>query len=224
MQIEVAGLSVKLHRKRVKNMNLRIQRSGHITISAPLKMPLQAVYQFLQDKRSWIEKHRLRLQQQQPPLALTTGTTLYYMGHDYALHVFETHTKPHVIQIDQQIHLYIKPQATEADKRSILHQWYREALQQHLPALLQRWQATIGVSCHHVQIRLMKTRWGSCHPVKKHISLNLRLIEKPLICLEYVIVHELIHLLEASHNARFYAFMDFYLPEWKQIKKILQPE
>lgn len=221
MQLELDGLPITLLRKRIKHLNLRIHQTGTVQISAPLALPLDKVYHFLNDKRAWIEFHRQRLLQREPMTITKTlqpGEKLFFLGHALSIHIHETLRKNHIISDHNALHFFIKPELTLEKKQALLKRWYREQMQSRLPDLFKKWEFIIGVHAHTYTIKLMKTRWGSCHPSQKRISLNLKLIEKPLICLEYVIVHELIHLLEASHNKRFYALMSQFMPEWKQVK------
>ncbi len=221
MLIEMSGYSVTLQRKPIKNMNLRIKRSGEVRISAPMKTSIDMIHTFLHQKRSWIETHRYRLQQLEQDAAqhLNTGESIPFLGFPYALYLHDTMTHPYVQLSDNQIHFFVKPGASQAHKALLLTKFYRTQMETLMPPLLDKWQSTMGVTVTQVSIKHMKSRWGSCNPTKKHITLNLRLIEKPLVFLEYVIVHELVHLFEASHNQRFYTLMSHYLPNWKQIKK-----
>lgn len=225
MQLECDGLAITLLRKRVKNLNLRIHQTGDVQISAPLAMPLDKVYRFLHDKRAWIDFHRERLLQREP-LSLTKtlqpGETLFFLGQPHGIEIHHTLKKNHLIAGQNMLHFFIKPDLSLEKKQQLLKHWYSEQMQCRLPALFEKWESIIGVHAHQYTIKTMKTRWGSCHPLQKRISLNLRLIEKPLICLEYVIVHELVHLLEASHNKRFYMLMSRFMPEWQSIKMQLE--
>jgi predicted metal-dependent hydrolase len=223
MLIEMNGFSVTLQRKCVKNINLRIRRSGEVQISAPIKTPIDVIHSFLHHKRSWIEMHRYRLRQleQQVPQNLIVGEYIDFQGTKYVLHLHEIQTNQRIELNENQIHFFVKPGASQSHKELLLTKWYRSKMEQFLPPLFDKWQSIMGVTGTQVSIKRMKSRWGTCHPIKKHITLNLQLIEKPSICLEYVIVHELVHLFEASHNQRFYALMSHYLPDWKQIKKQL---
>ena len=220
MILEMDGLSVQLLRKRIKNLNLRIHRSGEVQVSAPMALPLDLVYRFLHDKREWIDGHRRRLQSK--PLehinSLETGDMVFFWGQRVALIVHEIPKKIHVELDHATLHLFVKSGTSLDQKQIVLNHWYRGQMQQQLPELFQKWEAMIGVHADTYGIKLMKTRWGSCNTHKKRIVLNLRLVQKPLICLEYVIVHELVHLLEASHNKRFYALMENFMPHWKQVK------
>ncbi|MDP3560477.1 MAG: SprT family zinc-dependent metalloprotease [Legionellaceae bacterium] len=224
MLIEMDGLTAKLSRKRIKNINVRIQRSGDVHVSAPMKLPLDFVYRFLQDKREWIDGHRQKIQAQTPalPKTLQTGDMLFFLGQAYIVMLHETAKQNRIEHDHSMLHFFVKMDTSVAKKQVLLNRWYHVQMQERLPELFAKWEAIIGVQARTHTIKLMKTRWGSCQPIKKHICLNLRLIQKPLICLEYVIVHELVHLLEASHNKRFYALMSQFMPEWKSVKMRLE--
>ena len=224
MIIEINGLPVKLLRKQVKHLNLRIQRDGGVQISVPLRMPVDRVHQFLKDKWQWIDTHRRRLQQKTPETSLTlmTGDKLYLLGQCLEINIQPTDKKPRVEIKNDIAYFIVKPNTTLEEKKILLSRWYRLQMQQILPELVKKWEAIIEVTAAIYKIKYMKTPCGSCQPLKKHITLNLRLIEKPPICLEYVLVHELVHLLEASHNQRFYALMTHYMPNWREVKKLLE--
>ena len=126
------------------------------------------------------------------------------------------HDAPPSVQIinNSFLELRVRPHTSRDQREAILSTWYRERLRQQLPALLEKWQAIIGVAINSINIRKMKTRWGTCHIEKRQIWLNLELAKKPFVCLEYVLVHELVHLLERHHNDRFKSLMDTFLPHW----------
>ena len=170
----MATFDAYLSRKRIKNINLRIDRQGTVKVSAPLQCPLNTIQQFLLNKQAWILAHQNRLRQHPLPT------------------------------------------------KQVTHE-QKQRLQNVLPPLIQKWQAIVGVQANQWNVRAMTSRWGSCHPTKKRICLNAHLIHYPLVCLEYVLVHELVHLLEASHNQRFHALMSQFMPEWKAYKKLLTP-
>lgn len=119
------------------------------------------------------------------------------------------------------MHCFLRSYALE-DRTQFLQNWYRKQMQLLLPALIQKWEPIIGVSVQAWGIKSMKTRWGSCNVVAKRIWLNLNLIKKPLVCLEYVLVHEMVHLLEANHSKRFYAHMNRLMPQWKEHQHLLE--
>ena len=120
------------------------------------------------------------------------------------------------------MHFYIMPHMALSEQKHFLQQWYRQQMHRLLPELIKKWSMIVGVTIAEYRVKCMKTRWGSCNPLAKRICLNLNLIHKPLGCLEYVIVHELVHLYEPKHNQRFYAFMDHFMPSWKYYQTQLE--
>lgn len=216
--IEIDGITIDIVRKSIKNMHLRIYPpDGRVCVSAPLRMSNQQVCQQLTLKLAWIHKQRARLQNQ-PSLhepTLQTGEYHYFLGQRYALNVIENSPKAHVIQSDTLLSLHAKPNATILEKENLLNAWYRSNMQKIVPDLITKWQPVIGVQVASWGCKIMKTRWGSCNTRTHRIWLNLALIKKPIGCLESVLVHEMVHLLEASHNARFYQLMDAFMPHWR---------
>lgn len=221
--IKIGELDVHLSRKRIKNINLRIDRNGKVAVSAPMRCSVTDITQFLLNKQEWIGKHRQRfLKELSATQHLQTTQTQLFLGEAYSLRVQEYSGRNGVVLDNEYLYCYLQTTATEKIKRGLITDWQRQQMQSLLPALIQKWESIIGVHANHWIIKSMKTRWGSCHIAKKRICLNLYLIQYPLICLEYVIVHELVHLLEASHNQRFYAFMNQFMPEWKQYRNRLK--
>jgi predicted metal-dependent hydrolase len=210
-------LELILKRKPIKNINLRIDREGKVCISAPLDCPLIYIQQFVDRKQQWIQAHQSRLQQQVPTQTLNPN----FLGDSYPWIVHEYTQKQEVLLQNGQFHCFLKTKASKDLEQTILMGWLRQQMLSRLPALIEKWEPIIGVKANHWTIRSMKSRWGSCNPRSKRICLNLTLIQKPLICLEYVLVHELVHLLEASHNHRFQSLMSQFMPQWRHIRKQL---
>jgi predicted metal-dependent hydrolase len=179
------------------------------------------------DKMPWIRRHQERIaaQPQRPKMEFMSGESHFFLGNPYLLNVIE-HNGPTKVLIHQQanIELYVRPNANALQRELILQQWYKTEFQALVPDLLRKWQPILGVTVAEWGIRKMKTRWGSCNTKKARIWLNLELIKKPIHCLEYVTVHEIAHLLEPSHNARFKAHMDRFLPSWRLFRKELNRE
>lgn len=223
--MNIDGIAIHISRKAVKRLNMRIHAADDfVRLSVPLGLSDQRIEQFLQSQRDWIHRQRLRLQQQTPmeTHSFATGEDFYFLGKNYRLSVQATTEKPEVNLRNNTLNIHAHAGATEEQKRSMLEQWCALQMTERLPALIDKWSAVIGVRVNQWRIRKMKTRWGSCNTQTKRICLNLNLIHKPLLCLEYVLVHELVHLLEASHNKRFYALMDKFMPEWPSYKRQLQ--
>lgn len=222
--IEIDGISIKIVRKPIKNMHLRIYPpDGRVQISAPLRLNIKHIYQQVEAKREWLHTQRARLQAlpAQPALTMQTGECHYFLGQCYTLTVLETSTPSSLLLKDNRLILTAKPNASLVEKQLLLKKWYQAQMQSFVPELIKKWQPIIGVSVAEWGTKVMKTRWGSCNIRTRRIWLNLTLMKKPLVCLEYVLVHEMVHLLEASHNARFYQLMDTFMPEWRYHQKAL---
>ncbi len=222
--IEIDGITIEILRKSIKNMHLRIYPpDGQVRVSAPLKLSLQHIRHQLETKREWLHTQRARLQAM-PVLSeptMQTGEAHYFLGQAYPLTVIESPLSPQIILKDNRLLLSMKPHATPIEKQAFLKQWYQAQMQSLVPELIKKWQPLMGVRVESWGAKTMKTRWGSCNTRTRRIWLNLILIQKSIVCLEYVLIHEMVHLLEASHNARFYQFMDKFMPEWRTHQKAL---
>ncbi len=220
----INNLPVELEKKRIKNMYLRIlPPDGRVHISAPVKMSEEEISHFVDRKLSWIMLQQTKIQQRytNQELQYVTGEQISIWGCSHALVVKETLTRSHIEMIDDELILYIKPDSTREQRERMVNAWYKKVLEAEIPVLLAKWERTIGVASSSYCIRNMKTRWGTCNIRSKKICLNLQLAKKPIKCLEYVVVHELVHLLERSHNSVFKSYMDRFLPQWRSIKSEL---
>ena len=225
MVIELDDLSIEVLRKPIKNMYLRIHAlTGDVKVTAPLKLPLKAIQAQVESKRAWIHAARTRAMARvvPSPAAMEHGEVHHYLGKPYALHVQPNVQLKGIVIEGEFIHGFLETH-TQTQRKKHLQTWYKQQMQQFIPDLIQKWEPIIGVSVHAWGIKSMKTRWGSCNVVAHRIWLNLNLIQKPLICLEYVLVHEMVHLLEANHSKRFYALMTQFLPQWQDYQKLLEP-
>lgn len=225
MIIELDGISIEVLRKPVKNMNLRIYPpDGLVRVSAPLKYSERLIRKTLEEKKAWIHEHRERIRSRAPlePLPLQTGTPIPFMGKNYLLIIEEHHGPNHVQLQDELIHCYTQTGSSPVQVQTLLDTWYKRQMELLLPKLILHWETIVGVKINEWGIKKMKTRWGSCNPHAARIWLNLNLIKKPQICLEYVLVHELVHILEPSHNKRFYGFMSQFMPQWREHQHLLE--
>ncbi len=224
-QIHINDLLVDVERKDIRHMHLRVlPPKGRIRLSAPQNMPLETLRDFVASKVPWILKHqaRLRNQPQTPKLEFQTHETHWLWGKPYGLTVIEKKVKPTVFLNPDGISLSVQPNNSLFQRFTIMECWYRQQVAKAVPPLLEKWQAIVGVRVKKFYVRRMKTRWGSCSYKAQTIRLNTELARTPKECLEYVLVHELVHLLEPRHNTRFYAFLDHFLPRWKDIQGILK--
>jgi len=221
--IEIGGLEITVLRKRIKNINLRIHANGSINVSAPLRCSLERIKQFIESKYHWITTQQARIQAQPKQIApqFISGERHLFLGESYPLTIQENIKRSYIKLENNALCCYIKKNTPHDNIRKMLLSWYREQMTDALPPLIEKWEPIIGVEVDTWGIKVMKTRWGSCNTKAKRIWLNLSLIQKPQQCLEYVLVHEMVHLLEASHNKRFYAYMGQFMPDWPRHKKQL---
>ena len=221
-QINLDKINIDVILKSIKNLNLAVLPFGKVRVSAPKKMKLENIKMFLLTKLSWIKKQQAKmLNQIIVEKNYTNNEEHYFLGQKYLLEVMQTNKKPSVKVVDEQIILSVKANFTQLQIKNLLQKWYRSELIKIAWQLIAKWEKTMNLKISELQIRQMKTRWGSCHIGKKKITLNLELVKKPLHCLEYVVVHEMVHLFERSHNQRFKNYMTHYLPSWKAYKQEL---
>lgn len=217
-QIKLGDIAVQVIHKDIKNIHLSVYPpAGRVRIAAPLRMKLDTIRVFAISKLGWIKQQQKKLQAQEreTPREYLDRESHYVWGKRYLLKLSENAEAPGVELKHKQLHLRLRAQADEAQKQATLAAWYREQLKQAIPALIAKWEPLLGVKVERFYVRKMKTKWGSCQPARKSIRLNLELAKKPPNCLEYIVVHEMAHLLEATHNHRFIALMDKFMPHWR---------
>jgi predicted metal-dependent hydrolase len=176
---------------------------------------------FAISKLGWIKRNQRKLQNQdrETPREFIERESHYFFGKRYLLRIKQTNGAGYItIRGKTYIDLYVKNDASIEYKQSIVDDWYRSELKKVIPEIIQYWEKKLNVNVNDWRIKRMKTKWGSCNTEAKRIWLNLELAKKPIKCLEYIIVHEMVHLLERHHNKRFLAYMDYYLPKWKHLK------
>lgn len=217
-RIDLGGIAVDVVFKDIKNVHLGVYPpAGHVRISAPARMNLDTIRIFAISKLGWIKQQqkKLREQERETPREYLNRESHYVWGERYLLKMVEEDAPPTVELQHSRILLRVRPETSDEKKRAILAQWYREQIKACVPALIARWQPLIGVKVERFFIQQMKTKWGGCNPRNYSIRLNTDLGRKPLECLEYIVVHEMTHLLEPTHNARFVALMDQFMPSWR---------
>ncbi len=223
----IDGLEVQVIRKKIKNTYLRIcHQTGQVRLSVPRLLPKAKIDTFIRSKRDWIDKHLEQISQKPKMVsyAYISGELHLFQGHLYEL---ELHLNSLIneVQLDhksKRLVMKTKRELSTDQKAKLLKEWYRRQMKQQLPSLINKWEKIIGVQSSDWGVKQMKSRWGTCNTQTKKIWLSLELIKKPTICLEYVLVHELVHLLERKHNKVFYAHMSRYMPDWKSYDKILK--
>lgn len=224
--ITVSGMAVEVVRKDIKNLHLGVYPPlGRVRVAAPLLVSDEAVRLAVIDKLGWIKRQQALFasQPRQSEREMVNGESHYFLGRRYRLRVHEQAVPARVaVRGARSLDLFVRPGATAGQREAVLQHWHREQLKALVPALLAHWQPLLAVEVAHWGIRKMKTKWGSCNVAARRIWLNLELAKKPESCLEYIVVHELVHLLERQHNERFTALMDRYLPDWRQRRETLK--
>ncbi|MBX0289504.1 M48 family metallopeptidase [Hymenobacter sp. HSC-4F20] len=223
--VQIGDLAVEVVRKSIRTMRVTVYPPvGRVRVAAPLRLPDETIREFVLSRQAWIHRHQARFaaQPHAPTLAYCSGETHYYQGRPYQLRVHATTGRPCVKQTEEYIHLFVREDSTLTDRAKVLAAWYRAHLKEQIPALLAHWEPIVGARAEAWGVKQMKTRWGTCNIQARRIWLSLELAKKPVGCLEYVVVHELVHLHERLHNARFWGLMDQFMPDWRQHKAALQ--
>lgn len=217
-QIALGNINIDVEQKDIKNIHLSVYPpDGRVRIAAPVKMDLDTIRVFAISKLDWIKKQResLQGQERETPREYINQESHYFLGKRYLLKVKEHNAAPKVEIDHKYIHLHIRPNTSLEKRKEVIEEWYRAELKRIVPKLIAKWEKKIEVESNEFGIKKMRTKWGTCNTEAKRIWLNLELAKKPKDCLEYIIVHELVHLLERSHNARFVLFMDKFMPKWR---------
>lgn len=217
-QITVNNIAIDVIRKDIKNLHLAVYPpNGRVRIATPLRLDDEAIRLFAISKMSWIKKQisKFENQERQTFREFVSGENHYFDGHRYLLNVnYQNSTPKVVIRNKTYLDLYVRKNSTREQRERVLTKWYRQELKKKIPSLIEKWQKIMGVEIEEWEVKKMKTKWGTCKIESKRIWLNLELAKKPLHCLDYIIVHELVHLLERNHNERFTTLMDKFLPQW----------
>lgn len=217
-------ITIEITRKKIKNMIVRVcAPQGQVKISAPMRSSEAAVRRFATDHLEWIRNKQAKYQQvRQQVSQYQTGESQVLQGKQYVLRVHATQGPSKAQLTDEYIDLFVPIHASEVLRKQAIWNFYHDTLRQELNRLIPFWENKIGVNANGYKIKYMKSRWGSCQPIKKMISINLALVRYPKECLEYVLIHELVHLIEPSHNARFKKILTDHLPNWQEINNLLK--
>ncbi|NOT27850.1 MAG: M48 family metallopeptidase [Acidobacteria bacterium] len=217
-------VAFEIVRKRVKYLRLTVRPPlGEVRISAPMRTSARRIHEFVTSQLEWIRRQQQRIRTRKPPFVLTytDGEIHRVWGVERRLEIVERDARPSVELHDDIIRLTVRPASSVAERKQLLARWYGTLLRESIPPLIAKWEPILEVSVARFFIRDMKTRWGSCTPRSRRIRLSTDLARKSPECLEYVVVHEMVHILEASHNRRFVRLMDRFLPEWRLRKQEL---
>lgn len=222
--LDLGELRAEVSRKAIKHVHLSVlPPAGKVRVAAPKAMPLDTIRLFVVSKLPWIrsQQRKLQSQERETPREFINKESHYLWGKRYLLEVSHADAVPVVRMSPRKLYLQVRPGADAARCEAVLDAWYRQQLRDAVPALLAKWEPLLGVKASRVFVQHMKTKWGSCTPESGYIRLNTDLAKKPPECLEYIVVHELVHLLEPTHNERFVALLDLHLPHWQHLRKRL---
>ena len=223
MALVISGIPIEIYKKNIKNMHLYVKPpDGKVMVSAPLSMKDEAIDRFVRTKISWIKKQKDKFDTQlrQSKREYVSGETLYVWGRQYYLRT-EYGNKNSIELLGEKAILTVRRESTAEQRDNFIREWYRDQLKSETARLLPKWEKTTGLKCSSFQTKYMITRWGTCNATKRKIWLNLQLAKKTPECLEYVILHELVHFVEKRHNERFISLMDKYMPMWREIRSTL---
>ena len=217
--IEVRGIPVEIVRKDIKNLHVGVYPpKGRVRVAAPLRLNDEAVRLAVITRLGWIRRQQegFRRQDRQSQREIMTGESHYFLGRRYRLDVIEQDGPASVELPNNRIMvLRIRPGTDRDGRDTALQRWYRRYLREQLPALLAKWEPAVGVEVSEFRIKKMKTRWGTCNREARRIWLNVELAKKPVSCLEYILVHEMVHLLARRHDERFRDLMEELMPQWR---------
>lgn len=217
-QIELGNIIIDVEQKDIKNIHLSVYPpDGKVKIAAPERMDLDTIRVFAINKLKWIKKQQqtFRNQVREAPREYLSKESHYFQGKRYLLKIIEQDTKPKVVLKHSKLELYVRPNTSSEKRKEIIEEWYRDEMKNTIPKMIEKWEKKIGVIANEFGVKKMRTKWGTCNTEAKRIWLNLELAKKPLECLEYIVVHELVHLLERKHNDTFIKYMNEFMPKWR---------
>lgn len=219
--IQLGDITIAMTRKDIKNVHLSVHPpSGRVTLVAPLATRPEVARAYAASKIGWIRDQQAKLlgQARETPRQFVERESHYLWGRRYLLSIVEKDVKPFVRLDHRRITLTVRPGSSPAKREEIMQEWHRSLLHEAVPPLIRKWEAKLGVEVAGYFLQRMKTKWGGCNPRQRNIRLNTELVKKPKDLLEYVVVHEMVHLIEPKHSERFVAKMTEYYPTWRDAR------
>ena len=223
-RLELGGIVFEVVQKDIRNVHLSVNPpDGRVRIAAPLRMTPDTIRVFAISRLGWVRQQRAKLlgQEREPPREFLERESHYVWGRRYLLRLVEADTAPTIDLSPGAMVMSLRPGANEARKHAILEDWYRDQIKKAVPPLIAKWAPRLGVKVERFFVQRMKTKWGSCNPASHTIRLNTELARKPPTCLEYIVVHEMAHLIARRHDGRFQEVLGAALPTWRQIRRVL---
>lgn len=220
-RLQIRDLSIEVTRKDIKHVHLSVHPpNGRVTLVAPTATRLEVARAYAVSKLGWIrdQQAKQRGQAREAPRRFVERESHQVWGRRHLLTVQYQNTKPSVSLDHKRITLTVRPGTDEQRRSEVIHEWHKDLLHEAVPALIQKWEPKLGVKVRAYFLQRMKTKWGSCNHRSRHIRLNTELVKKPKDLLEYVIVHEMIHLLEPTHSERFITILQQHYPSWREAR------
>jgi predicted metal-dependent hydrolase len=219
--IELGDIHIAVTRKAVRNVHLSVHPpEGRVTLVAPANTRLEVARAYAISKLGWIRSQQSKLQQQdrETPRQFIKRESHYLWGRRYLLNVEEKEACPNIKLDHKRITLRVRPGSSPEKRAQVMHEWHKRLLHEAVPPLIQRWESKLEVTVNRYYLQRMKTKWGSCNHRAGNIRLNTELVKKPRDLLEYIIIHEMAHLIEPTHNERFVALLDQHYPGWREAR------
>lgn len=219
--IRLGDIRVALTRKDVKHVHLSVHPpTGRVTLVAPVDTRLEVARAYAISKLAWICDQRAKMlaQARETPRRFVDRESHYVWGRRYLLSVVERNVKPFVSLSHRGITLTVRPGSTAAKRAEVMHEWHKTLLHEAVPSLISKWEAKLGVAASGYFLQRMKTKWGGCNQRARKIRLNTELVKKPKDLLEYVIVHEMLHIIEPTHSERFVSLLNKHYPSWREAR------
>lgn len=219
--IALGDISIAVTRKEIKNVHLSVHPpDGRVTLATPTGTRLEVARAYAISKLSWIreQQEKLRHQARETPRQFIERESHYLWGRRHLLTVVERDTKPSVVVDHKRITLFVRPDSDQAKRASVIHEWHKALLHELVPSLIHKWESKLDVQVTAYFLQRMKTKWGGCNPKMGHIRLNTELVKKPKDLIEYVVIHEMVHLLEPTHSDRFIEAIEAHCPTWREAR------
>lgn len=219
--IRLAEIVIAVTRKDIKHVHLSVHPPiGRVTLVAPAGIRLEVARAYAVSKLGWIrdQQARLRAQVRETPRRFVTRESHYVWGKRYLLSVIEREQRPTVTMDHRRITLAVRPGSDRAKREAVMHDWHKSLLHEAVPRLVRKWEPRLDVKVAAYFLQRMKTKWGGCNPEARHIRLNTELVKKPRDLLEYVVVHEMLHLNEPTHGERFLKLLGKHYPTWREAR------
>ncbi len=222
--IELGDIVIQVTRKAVRNVHLSVHPpEGDVTLVTPVSTRLDVARAYAISKLGWIRdrQQELRDQARETPRQYLSRESHQVWGRRYILNVLERNQRPSVALQNRKIVLSVRPGSSVEKRAELMNAWHRQMLHEFIPSLIQKWEAKLGVCVNAYHLQRMKTKWGSCNAQARNIRLNTELVKKPKDLVEYVLVHEMLHLLEPTHSERFVALLNQHYPSWREARREL---